>query len=147
MTPADFKTLRESLGLSAQWLADTIGVDQRTIRRWEDGVIPLRPDAVELLTRLDNQMVVYIDGELERILDDTGIDPLDDDLTTLAPEAWPTIEVPRVDTDIDLNYQISVLPADLLPTGKLLPASWYRAAAGRMRYGMGGTLHITYIGQ
>jgi DNA-binding transcriptional regulator YiaG len=34
MTPADFKTLRESLGLSARWLADRLSVDQRTVRRW-----------------------------------------------------------------------------------------------------------------
>jgi len=32
MTPAELKTLRESLGLSAQWLADRAGVLQRSVQ-------------------------------------------------------------------------------------------------------------------
>lgn len=146
MTPADFKTIRESLGLSAQWLADAVHADQRTVRRWEDGDIPLRADVVELLTRLEHQMDIAIDGEVERILDEFGIDNLDE-LDDFDPADWPTIEVPRVDTDVDYVEQASVLPGDLLPKGKFLPSSWYRAAAGRLRAGLSGRLHITYIGQ
>jgi transcriptional regulator with XRE-family HTH domain len=54
MTPAEFRTIRESLGLSAQALADIIGITQeRTIRRWEDGTRPLPADAAERLSILD----------------------------------------------------------------------------------------------
>lgn len=37
MTPAEFKTIRESLGLSAQWIANHLGVSLRTVRYWEAG--------------------------------------------------------------------------------------------------------------
>ncbi len=35
MTPAEFKCYRESLGLSAQWLADRWGVATYSVQRWE----------------------------------------------------------------------------------------------------------------
>lgn len=54
MTPAEFKTIRESLGLSAQALADILGISQeRTIRRWEDGSRELPEDAAGRLLELD----------------------------------------------------------------------------------------------
>ncbi len=33
------------------------------------------------------------------------------------------------------------------PRGAFLLASWYRATAGRLRWGLSGRLNITYIGQ
>lgn len=54
MTGAEFKTIRESLGLSAQALADILGVSQeRTIRRWEDGSRAVPVGAAERLLALD----------------------------------------------------------------------------------------------
>lgn len=139
MTPADFKTIRESLSLSAQWLADAVHVDQRTVRRWEDGAIPLRADVVELLTDLDAQVEAGVAAELDRVAADlnAGKDTdLDHLLESLTPQDWPVIEVPRVDTDVD-----STSTAD-----RPLPAAFYRAAAGRLRWALGGRLHITYTG-
>lgn len=147
MTPADFKTLRESLGLSAQWIADAVHVDQRTVRRWEDGAIPLRSDVVELVSRLHSQMSIAIDSELERILDEAGVetlDELDETLDEFAPREWPVVEVPRVDGDVDVAGQAERLPVGLLPPGGVLPASWYRAAAGHLRLVLDGRLHIVY---
>lgn len=37
MTPAEFKTLRESLGLTTEWLAQWAGVNDRTVKYWESG--------------------------------------------------------------------------------------------------------------
>jgi DNA-binding transcriptional regulator YiaG len=38
MTPAELHTLRtETLGLTAQRLADALGVHRRTIHKWESG--------------------------------------------------------------------------------------------------------------
>lgn len=139
MTPADFKTIRESLGLSAQWLADAVHVDQRTVRRWEDGAIPLRADVVDLLTQLDEQMEANVDAELDRVAaeihagKDTDLDHL---LQSLTQQDWPVVEVPRVDTDVD-----NTATAD-----RPLPAAFYRAAASRLRWALGGRLHITYTG-
>ena len=37
MTSAELKTTRESLGLTADWLAKKAGVQLRTVRYWESG--------------------------------------------------------------------------------------------------------------
>lgn len=54
MTGAEFKTIRESLGLSAQALAEILGISQeRTVRRWEDGTRSVPDDAAARLRELD----------------------------------------------------------------------------------------------
>lgn len=55
MTPAELKTLRESLGLTAQWLADRAGVQLRTVQYWEAGRSRVPDDVAELLLKLDAQ--------------------------------------------------------------------------------------------
>lgn len=55
MTPAELKTLRESLGLSAQWLADRSGVLQRSVQYWEAGRSRVPDDVAELILRIDAQ--------------------------------------------------------------------------------------------
>lgn len=157
MTPAEFKTLRESLGLSAQWLADAVHVDQRTVRRWEDGAIPLRADIVELLTRLDERMDADVATALEDWLTGQGsgiaIDPagrrpttaadLAELLESLPTEAWPMVEVPRVDADVITHTNAS--PENSVPgLDRPLPAAFHRATASRLRTLVGGRLHITY---
>lgn len=37
MSPAEFKTISESLGLTAQWLADRFAVNLRTVQYWQSG--------------------------------------------------------------------------------------------------------------
>lgn len=37
MHPAEFKTLREAVGLSISTLVNVIDVDERTLRKWESG--------------------------------------------------------------------------------------------------------------
>lgn len=135
MTPADFKTIRESLGLSAQWLATAVDVDQRTVRRWEDGAIPLRSDVVDLLTRLDEQLAADVVAEVDRILADVGTGAGTAPaavLDTLEPADWPILEIPRVDMDVTDE--------------RGLPASYHRAVAARVRRELGGRLHLTYVG-
>jgi len=48
MTPSEIKTARASFGLSQAAFADIIGVNPRTIRRWESGetVIPWRSELI-----------------------------------------------------------------------------------------------------
>lgn len=54
MTPAEFKTLREALNLSAQALADLLGLrSDRTIRYWESGRSRIPEGAAAELARLD----------------------------------------------------------------------------------------------
>lgn len=63
MFPAEFKTVSESLGLTAQWLANRFQVNLRTIQHWQSGDRANPPDAVcaELLD-LDRQ----VDEAVER---------------------------------------------------------------------------------
>ncbi|GAA2679815.1 MULTISPECIES: DNA-binding transcriptional regulator [Actinosynnema] len=116
MTPAEFKVLRESLGLSAQWLATAVHVDQRTVRRWQGGAIPLRADVVTLLTRI-----------AEWDAAETGAAAKPD---SLPAGDWPVLEIPRVDAGVadDLGF----------------PAAYHRAVAARVRRRLGGQLHLVY---
>ncbi len=48
MTPAEFRVVREYLGLTGDWLATHLGVSSRTVRHWEQGKYPI-PDGVRLV--------------------------------------------------------------------------------------------------
>lgn len=65
MTSAEFKSLREGLGLSAQALADILGIrNERTVRHWESGgAIP--DDAMARLVQLDELVVKMAQSGLE----------------------------------------------------------------------------------
>jgi DNA-binding transcriptional regulator YiaG len=50
MTPKEFKSARHALGLSAQGLANALGVKSgRTIRRWEAGQNDIPIMAIQLI--------------------------------------------------------------------------------------------------
>lgn len=103
MTPAEFKTLRESLGLTAQWLATRFTVSLRTIRNWEDGATPV-PDAIaEELLNLEAFVEAEADDAIEQLRAYDGGEQV--------------YAVPRVDVD---------LPGEF-------PASLYRAIGARVR--------------
>lgn len=46
MTAAEFRLQRETFGLSAEWLADRLGVALKTVQRWESGHRPIPPGVV-----------------------------------------------------------------------------------------------------
>ena len=48
MTPAEFKSTRESLHLTVKWLASHMRVRRQSVQRWENGRFPI-PDSVERL--------------------------------------------------------------------------------------------------
>ncbi len=56
MSPAELKTLRESLGLTLNWVAEQAGVYVRTAQYWESGRQAPPADVVEMLQRLDAQI-------------------------------------------------------------------------------------------
>ena len=45
MTDAEFRVVREQLGLDQQWIAGCLGVALRSVQRWENGDSPV-PDGV-----------------------------------------------------------------------------------------------------
>jgi len=52
MTPAEFRCLREYLGLPLNWVASNLAVTERTVNRWENGVTPIPDRASAELARL-----------------------------------------------------------------------------------------------
>lgn len=55
MTPAELKTLRESLGLPVQWLAERANVQRRSVEYWEAGRSRVPDDVADLLLQIDAQ--------------------------------------------------------------------------------------------
>lgn len=49
MTSAQLKALRESLGLSQQWLADQSNVQKRTVAYWESGRNQVPEDVSDII--------------------------------------------------------------------------------------------------
>lgn len=70
MTPAEFKTLRESLGLTAQWIADNAPakpVQVRTVRYWETGRNQVPDDVVDLIKEIDEKFTSAAIKKLSQI--------------------------------------------------------------------------------
>ena len=67
MTPAEFKTCREGLGLSCQALADMLDppVQVRAVQRWEDGDRRIPEGVAALLGELDG----IVNRAVARVLD------------------------------------------------------------------------------
>jgi DNA-binding XRE family transcriptional regulator len=53
MHAAEFKTLREAVGLTISTLVKVIDVDERTIRKWESGKKKLPADVIESVVAID----------------------------------------------------------------------------------------------
>lgn len=53
MHPAEFKTLREAVGLSISTLVKVIDVDERTLRKWESGKKKLPQGVIDSLLAID----------------------------------------------------------------------------------------------
>lgn len=69
MTAAEFRVVREYLGLSGDWLAKHLRVDPRTVRAWEQGRHPI-PDGVRLrIERLEQETGEFVGRVVEALLD------------------------------------------------------------------------------
>lgn len=67
MTPAELKTIRESLGLPLKWVADQARVQLRTAQYWESGHTGVPEDVAAMLTALDDQVWSIVAQGLEQI--------------------------------------------------------------------------------
>jgi transcriptional regulator with XRE-family HTH domain len=116
MTDAEFRTAREFLGLTGEWLADHLGVSARTVRHWEQGKYPI-PDGVRLaIEDLERRTGEFIGGCVEK----------------LAGLADPGVLVYRNDAEYhQANPDIE------------MPASWHRAVVARIALELPG-LRIAY---
>lgn len=125
MTGADLKTLRESLGLPAQWVADQAGVRLRTAQYWESEGFRVPEDVAARLSDIDRRF---------------------DEVAAAAVEEWQThgrdgeVVLLRYKTDADL-WQFR---HDMKP----LPASSHAALLSRARRKLeaaGASVSIRYM--
>ncbi|WP_051698511.1 helix-turn-helix domain-containing protein [Streptomyces albus] len=120
MTAAEFKVVREFLGLTGDWLASHLGVDPRTVRHWEQGKYAI-PDGVRLeIEKLERQTGEFVSGIVEKLMDlpDPGVITYrnDDEYHAAHPEipfpaAWHRAVVARVAQEVpalSITYADSV---------------------------------------
>lgn len=101
LNPAEFKTLRESLGLSAQWVADQSGVILRTAQRWDSGRpgidVKVPEDVVAMLEKINSQLITMVNQAVD-IVDSAKPKPnrifvvryrTDEDLWHFSPDFEP----------------------------------------------------------
>ncbi|MGW5353384.1 helix-turn-helix domain-containing protein [Streptomyces sp. NPDC004031] len=109
MSDAEFRVLRESLGLTGDWLADHLGVSSRTVRHWEQGKYDIPLGVARALRALETETAAAAA-----------------DLTAEMTEAYATGPVPEVTVyRTDEDYLATN------PTPRRT-ASWHRAMVARV---------------
>lgn len=109
MTDAEFKVVREFLGLTGDWLAAHLGVSGRTVRHWEQGKYPI-PDGVRLaIEDLEARTGEFVAGAIEKLMDlpDPGVITYRNDAEYHAahpespfPASWHRAVVARVAQEV-----------------------------------------------
>ncbi len=67
MHPAEFKTLREAVGLSISTLVKVIDVDERTLRKWESGKKKLPQGVIDSLVAVDTLLTTTANNLFDSI--------------------------------------------------------------------------------
>lgn len=109
MSDAEFQVLRESLGLTGDWLAGHLGVSPRTVRHWAQGKYTIPYGVAKTLRELEE--------ETARLVEETAAELLEQHKTGPTPE----LVVYRTDEDY-------------LASGPepVRSASWHRAFVARV---------------
>ncbi|MEU9611850.1 DUF1870 family protein [Streptomyces sp. NPDC048209] len=119
MTDAEFRVIRDWLGLTGDWLAGHLGVSDRTVRHWEQGKFSI-PDGVwEEVERLEADTALTVANAVGQLMD--------------MPE--PGIITYRTDAEFRAAHpEVS------------FPASWHRQVVARIAQEVPG-LSIAYAPQ
>ena len=113
MNSAEFKTIRESLGLTPQWVAHETAVKLITVQHWETGRERVPNEVAELLESIDKNFDFVVSQAIAKI----------DELINQG--SVPEIALIRYRSDDDLwRFQ---------PDMKPLPASSHAAMLARLR--------------
>ncbi|MFL4491585.1 helix-turn-helix domain-containing protein [Streptomyces sp. VTCC 41912] len=119
MTDAEFKVVREYLGLTGDWLAEHLEVSPRTVRHWEAGKYAI-PDGVRLaLEDLEARTAAFIEGVVKQLMD------------------MPDPKMITYRSDAEYRAAHPEVP---------FPASWHRAVVARVAQEVPG-LAIAYAGE
>lgn len=105
MTPAEFKVVREYLGMSLKSMGEYLNVTLRTVTHWEQGKYKV-PDGVRLAVEdLEKRTTQFVDQIADKLMD--------------LPD--PTVVTYRDDAEYHAAHP--EIP---------FPASWHRAVIGRV---------------
>lgn len=69
LTGAEVRTIREGLGVTAEWLAYHLGIQPRTIQRWEAGRNAIAEFAADELLLLEAQAAEQVADHVEAFTD------------------------------------------------------------------------------
>lgn len=108
MGGAEFRCLREYLGLNPEWLAEHFGVQERTIHRWSSYDAAVPADIADRMRIMASQTEDFVSA-LARTTDHIQTYRNDDHILAAAPS------LPEAHRDL----------------AAVFPASWHRAAAAR----------------
>lgn len=128
MTAAELKTLRESLGLSAQWVAENIANCQlRSYQFWEAGERAVPEDVAEQLEELDERFEDLVEGAVSKAEESNANEvaliryKTDEDLWQASPSMKPlparahAALIARTKRDLEaLGFDTKIVYFDLL---------------------------------
>lgn len=117
MTAAEFKVVRERLGIPAAWMARALGTFERTLSRWETGAHPPREDAIELLRAAQVHTERSVASAVMRYKPGT------------------VLKTHRLD---------ETMPKSAILMGFRLPSSWHRAMIGQVAAELDEGVGIVY---
>lgn len=113
MSNADFRAMREYLGLPAQWLADRFEVNTRTVQKWDSGEARIPEGISSKMEALES----FTGGVVARFVDE------------LRDDAEMYFEIPRTHEDLEEMDEYADMPLD-----------WWRMVGARVRTMRGGFL-------
>ncbi len=128
-TTADLRVRREALGLSRAWVARRLGVAEQTVSRWESGARAIPGDVWPLLDEAENRADILVHTILVRRRREAEAN------AKLGRGGGQAVAVTAYATDADMWAE----RPELAPW----PASWHRAALGRLRIEL-GPIPVTY---
>jgi hypothetical protein len=109
MTPAEFKVVREFLGLTGDWIAAYLDVSPRTVRHWEQGKYAI-PDGIRLIIEgLEARTGAFVTQSVMKLMDlpDPGVITYRDDAEYHAahpdsefPASWHRAVVARIAQEV-----------------------------------------------
>lgn len=95
MSSAEFRVLRENLGLTTQWIAEELGVHHRTARRWDDGELAVPTRAATQLRAWHAAADAAVAAALNTAVDELVVQRADDP-TSPWPARWHRHVLARV---------------------------------------------------
>ena len=99
LTAAEVRAIREGLGVTAEWLADHLDIQTRTVQRWESGANAIKPLAVEALLVLEQQAADQVAEHVEAYAKRPGLPSvlaIDDQGRDAWPSGWQRMIAFRV---------------------------------------------------